>query len=377
MTWLAKGGGVDNNVLLTIEGLKNEFEFHLAVGNEIYHNPFDKIEGIKFIQCMNLVRPLHPIKDLKALLFFIRLIKKEKYAVVHTHETKASLVTRLAAWFAGCKYIIYGLHGVTFNDPMSKLKRRFYIALEKYTTGVSDLIVSVSSDAVQHYHNNNIGKNIPFKIVHSGIDLQKFSNKAANDSSEREQLKASLNIQPNEIVIINIGRFSFSKAQRYTIESFAELKKQFASLKLLFVGEGELMDECKMMVRNLKLENDVIFKGFSDNIAKLLSISDIHVLTSLREGLPRVAVEASLIKVATVAFEVEGIREVIENEKSGFIVPQYDVKSLTEKIKMLVEDKEKRNLFAERAYQHVMHDWDSKVMIQQLREIYNTGILSK
>ncbi len=374
MTWLARGGGVDNNVLLTIDGLKEEYEFHLAVGNEVYHNPFTAIEGITFIQCNSLVRPLHPVKDFKALLFFIRLIRKEKYDIVHTHETKASLITRIAAYFAGCKYIIYGLHGVTFNDPMSKLKRNFYIGLEKLTIGVSDLIVSVSRDTINQYHQNNIGKNIPYQIVHSGIDLEKFKKNALTDSVQKEKLRASLNISINDTVIINIGRFSFSKAQRYTIQSFVELKKQFDNIKLLLIGEGELMDECKQMVKNLNIENEVIFYGFSDDISKLLSIADIHVLTSLREGLPRVAVEASLLKLPTVAFQVEGIGEVIANEQSGFIVPQYDVKLLTAKINLLIEDKDKRKTVAEKVYQHVAHDWDSNVMLTQLKEIYNKGL---
>src|SRR5207247_992361 len=118
------------------------------------------------------------------------------------------------------------------------------------------------------------------------------------------------------------------------------LKKNYPNLKLILVGEGELMDECKRLVKDLKLENDVIFYGFCDHIPSLLSIADIHVLTSLREGLPRVAVEASLMKIPTVSFEVEGIREVITDRESGLIVPQYDVEALTAGIRELIDDKE-------------------------------------
>ncbi len=371
MTWLAKGGGVDNNVFLTIDGLKDEFEFHLAVGNEVYHNPFVEIEGLKFIECKYLVRPLNFFNDLKALFFFIRLIRKEKYDIVHTHEAKASLLSRLAAYIAGCRYIIYGLHGVTFNDPMSYLKRKFYILTERWTVGVSDLIIGVSKDVISHYHRQNIGLKIPFKVIHSGIDIDKFMKEDQSAESGKETLKASLNIHQEDIILINIGRFSFSKAQRFTIQSFAALKKTNSHLKLILVGEGELTDECKRLVKDLKMVDDVIFYGFSDRIGTLLSIADIHVLTSLREGLPRVAVEASLMKVPTVAFTVEGIGEVITNNESGYLVPPNDVHALTEKINDLIRYKEKRKLFGERAFEHVKKDWDSKLMIQQLRDVYN------
>lgn len=371
MTWLAKGGGVDNNVLLTLEGLKDEFDFHLAVGNEIYHNPFKDIHEIKFIACNDLVRPINLIKDFKALIFFIRLIRKEKYDIVHTHEAKASLITRLAAYLAGCKFIIYGLHGVTFNDPMSNIKRKFYIWLERLSVGASDLIIGVSEDVIKHYHQNKIGTKIHYQVIHSGIDIDKFLKDELKSESEKISLKNSLNIKPEDVVLINIGRFSFSKAQRFTIQSFAELKKKHAHLKLILVGEGELINECKQLTKELNLQNDIIFYGYCDKIATLLSISDIHVLTSLREGLPRVAVEASLIKVPTVAFEVEGIIEVITNNESGYIVRQEDVNSLTEKINELILDKEKRKRFGELSCEHVKQDWDSRVMIEQLKNIYN------
>jgi glycosyltransferase involved in cell wall biosynthesis len=373
MTWLAKGGGVDNNVFLTIDGLKGEFEFHLAVGNEVYHNPFKELKGVKFIECKDLVRPIQPFKDFKALLFFYRLIRKEKYDIVHTHETKASLISRLAAYFAGCRYIIYGLHGVTFNDPMSSLKRKMYILIERWTTPVSNLIVGVSKEVISQYHENKIGVSVPYRVIHSGVDVDKFQTEALAEDANKNALRASLNIKKEDIVLINIGRFSFSKGQRFTIESFASLKETFLNLKLILVGEGELIEECRQQVKALNLQNDVIFYGFEEKVAKLLSIADIHVLTSLREGLPRVSVEASLMKVPTVAFQVEGINEVLTDNESGYIVPSNDVKSLTEKIKALIIDEEKRKLFGNRSYEHVNKDWNSKVMIQQLRDIYNAN----
>ncbi len=129
MTWLAPGGGVDNNVYLAISGLREEFDFHFAVGGQIHKNDFEKIKGLKIYVCKDLVRQINPLKDLKALYYFWKLIRKEKYDIVHTHETKASFISRIAAHAAGCKYIIYGLHGVTFNDPHSRIRGFIYTFL--------------------------------------------------------------------------------------------------------------------------------------------------------------------------------------------------------------------------------------------------------
>jgi glycosyltransferase involved in cell wall biosynthesis len=370
-TRLVRGGGVENNIYYTIEKLKDEFDFHLASGIDFQVNPFEKDSSIKIIICKDLINKINPIKDLKALIFFYKLIKREKYDIVHTHETKASFITKLAAWLAGCRYIIYGLHGVTFNDPMSKLKRKFYISLEKYTIGVSDLIVSVSDEVMYHYHKNNIGKKIPYTVVRSGIELSDFFSKAQLSEKQKSSVREELGLKADDIVITNVGRFSFSKAQRYTIESFARLKKEFSKIKLVFVGEGELLEECKLLVKKLNIEKDVIFAGYRANVAEILTITDMFMFTSLREGLPRVTVEASLMKVPIVAFEVEGIREVITHESSGFIVKQYDVEALTFFAQKLLSDSNLRKEFTERSYQHVVKNWDSNLMAVQLREVYN------
>lgn len=371
-TRLMRGGGVENNIFHTIDQLKNDYDFILSSGAEMQVNPFANDIKVKVIVCKNLINKIHPLHDLRALIFYYRLIKKEKIDVIHTHETKASFITKFAAWMAGCPYIIYGLHGVTFNDPMSKFKRNFYIFLEKITIGVSDFIVAVSNDVMWHYHHNKIGKKIPYTVVRSGIDLDDFFAHAHLDE-ERNAMKAKLGINPDTKVICNVGRFSFSKAQRYTIECFAKLKQDFPNSKLVFIGEGELLDDCKKQAAELGLQDDVIFGGYQKDVPLYLAISDLFLFTSLREGLPRVIVEAALMKVPVAAFEVEGIREVIENNISGIIVPQYDVQALYKGAKKILGDKKMADEFALKAYEHVKHEWDAKKMAEELRRVYQNA----
>lgn len=369
-TRLVRGGGVENNIFHTIDQLKHNYEFILSSGVDMQENPFENSPEVRVIVCKHLVNKIHPLKDLKALWFYYRLIKKEKIDVIHTHETKASFITKLAAWLARCPYIIYGLHGVTFNDPMSRAKRQFYILLEKTTIGVSDLIVAVSYDVMKHYHANNIGKNIPYKVVRSGIDMQNFFS-VSERQKDKSLLRAELGIGPETKVVCNVGRFSFSKAQRYTIECFALLQKDFPDSKLLLIGEGELLEECKELCRTLRLENAVVFRGYSKQVPSYLAVSDLFLFTSLREGLPRVIVESALMKVPVAAFDVEGIREVIEHDVSGIVVPQYDVRALYEGAKRILASPALGLTFAERAFAHVHNEWDAGKMGADLQEIYH------
>jgi glycosyltransferase involved in cell wall biosynthesis len=223
---------------------------------------------------------------------------------------------------------------------------------------------------MEHYHANNIGKGIPYKVVRSGIDMQQFFAHASISESDKEALKAELNISLATKVICNVGRFSFSKAQRYTIECFALLKKDFPESKLILIGEGEMLDDCKRLCVDLGIANDVIFRGFTKDVPLYLSISNLFLFTSLREGLPRVIVEAALMKVPVAAFEVEGIREVIENEVSGIIVPQYDINALYDGAKKILNSPQLAETFAGKAFQHVRNEWDAMKMGTAIKQIY-------
>ena len=375
-TRLVLGGGVEKNIYYTVTNLAGEFDFHLSCGADFKDDLFGDHPEIKIIICPHLVNKIHPLKDLKALWFYYRLIRKEKYDIVHTHETKASFITKLAAWLARCPYVIYGLHGVTFNDPMSSLKRKFFILLEKLTIHCADLVVAVGYDTIEEYHKENIGKNIPFQVVRSGIDIDGYLKQALQTEEEKLLFRKSLDINKEDIVMVTVGRFSYSKAQRYAIEAFAALQKKYTNLKFLLIGEGELLQDCKKLVQTLGIPgNSIYFLGYQKDIPKYLSVSDVFIFTSLREGLPRVIVEASLLKVPVITFEVEGATEVLENEKSGFIVPQVNVDLLISKTEQLILQQALRASFGKIAHQHVMKYWDMRIMAQQLQKIYNRNIL--
>src|SRR5437762_13475771 len=101
-TRLVRGGGTENNIYHTIDQLKGEYDFILSTGADIQENPFEGDPSVKTIVCKDLTNKIHPIKDLKALLFYYHLIRREKIDVIHTHEAKASLISRLSAWLARC-----------------------------------------------------------------------------------------------------------------------------------------------------------------------------------------------------------------------------------------------------------------------------------
>ncbi len=370
MTWLAPGGGADKNVWYSINGLNEEHELHLSSGVEIFRNEFAEIEGLPIHVCPHLYRNIRPLKDLQALWWYYRLIRREKYDIVHTHEGKSSLVVRVAAWLARTPYVIFGLHGVFYRNPQSKAKQKLLALLEKLTIWMNDSVVSVSQTCLEVYHGDGLGRKLPYDVVYSGVDTQKFVQGSAMTPEERIARREQIGYAPDDVILINIGRFAPSKAQHYTIKAFAKLRPMYPKLKLLLIGNGDEKENCIQLAKDLGVDADVNFYGFSDDIPGMFGISDINVLTSLREGLPRVVVEASLCKRPTVAFEVEGLEEILLKGSVGTIVPQHDVDALAHGIDRYLKDPELAAKHAAGAQAHAQANWDISVMVQRLREIY-------
>ena len=370
MTWLAPGGGVDEQVKLSILGLSDEFEFHLLTGREIQNQDFHKIPGLKIYVCKWMVPNFNPIMDLLALVWIKRFLRTNRFDLVHTHETKSSFLTRLAFSKKMLTPLIYGIHGVVFNDPRSNLGNKIYEFLERSTIGKADQLIAVSQDVKSEYLVRNIGTDMPWEIIYSGVDVAKFvSSQPATNSAI---LRSTLGISDKDLVLINIGRFSSSKNQKDTINAFhklCDLNPQI-SLWLILVGEGPEKSNCESLVENLGLSEKVNFVGFQKNIEEYLAISDMNVITSLREGLPRVVVEASLVGIPTVGYQVEGISEIVSDQKSGLVVPQGDLEALVIGIDELVTNEVKRKEFGIFAREIALSNWSHESMNNRILALY-------
>jgi glycosyltransferase involved in cell wall biosynthesis len=370
MTWLAPGGGVDEQVKLSILGLSGEFEFHLLTGREIQNQDFHEIPGLKIHVCKWMVPNFNPIMDLFALVWIKRFLKANRFDLVHTHETKSSFLTRLAFSKKLKTPLIYGIHGVVFNDPRSNLGNKIYEFLERSTISKADQLIAVSKDVKSEYLMRNIGSGMPWEIIYSGVDVGKFVSPqpAANSAAIRE----TLGISDKDLVLINIGRFSGSKNQKDTIIAFhrlCDLNSQ-KNLQLILVGEGPEKSNCESLVRDLGLTKKVKFAGFQKSIEEYLAICDINVITSLREGLPRVVVEASLVGIPTVGYQVEGISEIISDGESGRVVPQGDLGALVIGMNNLVTNEVKRKEFGKLAREIALSKWDHEVMNSKILSLY-------
>lgn len=169
------------------------------------------------------------------------------------------------------------------------------------------------------------------KVIYNGIDLKKFNNQTIGKRTQ---------IPENQIIIGNIGRLVKQKAQHYLIELGKELKLKKFDFKIIIGGKGKLEEELKNHCKREGLEKEIIFTGFVSNSKSFLTNIDVFVLTSLWEGFGYVLVEAMACKRPTIAFDISSNPEIIDNNKTGFLVKFGDISSIAEKIIYLANNPE-------------------------------------
>jgi hypothetical protein len=166
-------------------------------GNE-YLNSLRNKCNIIFIK--DLLNPINPFKDIKALFRLYRFLKKNSIDIVHTHSSKAGILGRIAAKLAGVPVIIHTVHGWSFHDKMSKFKKKLYVFLECLASGFCDRMIAVTNLDIEKGLAEGIGNRAKYIIIRSGIDFSKFQN---YDSEKVSRFK---NMYNGKKIIGTVGR---------------------------------------------------------------------------------------------------------------------------------------------------------------------------
>nr|WP_239559084.1 glycosyltransferase family 4 protein [Sporohalobacter salinus] len=303
-------------------------------------------------------------------LYTINGLDQDKYDIVHTHIAKAGVLGRIAAKMAGVPNIVHGVHGITFPDTINPIMKTLYKNIEKFCGSFTDKFITVGEDMKQKYINARIGEPEDYLTIHSGMELDDFYSAANNTSDKIKQLKTELGITEDEIVVGKVSKLQRRKGYRFYLRVAQNIIKEYPNVKFLIVGSGPLTSELKDKVKKMGLEDNVVFTGYRTDIADVFSIFDIKVLTSLWEGLPRVLVQAAAVGKPLISFNVDGAWEIIDEGKNGYIVPMKDTEAMTEKLKVLIENKRLREKMGKYSQQKVGDAWSIENMVEKTDQIY-------
>jgi glycosyltransferase involved in cell wall biosynthesis len=304
-------------------------------------------EGPAVLELRNAGYKIHTIEISRSFNLFCHFsslinlywyFKRERFDVIHVHTPIAGLLGRLAGWMAGTNLIIYTAHGFYFHDEMSRLKRWFFLRLEKIACRFCDLLFIQSSEDAALAVNQRLLPETNILEIGNGVNLSKFQPLS---TIERSQARLSLQIPEHAVVVGIIGRLVLEKGYLEFIDAMRELSASFPDLHVLIVGaflDNEHGRSVQAEIEQLSLEmgNRLTVMGYRSDVRQLIGAMDIFCLPSHREGLPRSIIEAMMMAKPVVATDIRGSREEVVDGQTGFLVPLKDSSRLASAIGKLL-----------------------------------------
>lgn len=350
-------GGVEEHICGLLRHLSRSlFRTHLVCDPSIYERFRSAIPGDVDVTPLAFSNPTH----VAAAMRFGRMLSRGQFQIVHSHMFWSSLFASPIAWAFRVPIIIETLHGTEAWRKGWKANR---IVDRATTRFISKYVAVCKSDAGFLINKKHVPAN-KIAIIHNGVDIQRF----AVPQSTRNEIRHALGFTDADLVLIMVARLHPGKGHRVLLDAMRQLLHFHPNLKLICLGEGEGEPELRDFCERFGLAHCVRLVGHQQNAAEWFAAGDINVLPSFYEGLPLTILEAMASGLPTVATNVGGIPDAIEDGVSGLLVPPGDPLRLAEVLSTLLGDVAARVRIGRAARTRVLRKFDFE---QQLRGTEN------
>ena len=337
-------GGADRNVYHSINALlqTGRYEIDLIAGRDSDPECLRQLpDDLNTVVLDSLVRDISPRRDLTALFQLYRIIKRNRYQIVHTHTAKAGFLGRIAAQRAGTPCVIHGIHGATFHSNLPWMRSKLYAAMERWAGKRTDCFVSVGEELAQLYLQAGVGKPERYWLIRSGMELESFFEAGRDRERIRAEMRRLLGLEEEHFVAAQVGRLEPPKGWETFIDIAAELTRAFPKMRFLIVGDGSQREALEERARRSGLGEAARFLGYREDVQNVMAAIDALVICSKVEGLPQVAVQAAAVGVPIAAFRAVGVSEVVKQNMNGYTVAYGDAEGLARRIVQFAENPQK------------------------------------
>lgn len=305
---------------------------------------------------------MHKKEGLNYALFprLFRLFKQERIDLIHSHSSTANFYSSVAAWMAGIKNVINTEHGgIYFETNRKKLINRFLPLLNKK-------MVCVSESLRKDLEEMKLAKD-KLMVIPNGIDFDSFGADVDLDAKRKE-----LGLNRQDFVVSTVGRLEKVKNQRLLLNSADKVLAEIPEAKFLIVGAGSLREELEEYAVSLDMGNKVIFLEHRQDVAQILSISNCFVNCSNSETFGLSIIEAMFSGVPVIATEVGGVKEIIQDNETGILIPKEDKQALIEAILRIKEDAVFSKKLTANAKEKVKANYSIERMVNDYESLYLT-----
>ncbi len=364
-------GGAQASVLTTIKTInKQQFETYLATGPGGRLDGKVKTEQVYFIRALKHdVKAKYFFHDLVALFQMGIVLRKVRPDIVHTNAPKAGILGRIAARIFWRKAkVVHTFHGLGFAKEQGEKHFKFFVWVEKTCAKFTDVLVFVSRKNALEAKELGIGKGVRSEIIRAGINFSPILPLKFDPVAK----KAALKIPPHAKVVLALANCKPLKNPLHFVFAAYKVLQQMKDVYFIFTGDGPLREQVLVLLKNLNIEKQVFFPGWRNDALELLAISDVFASVSLREGLPMSLLEAMAMRVPAVCYDVDGISEVITNNKTGFLVPPSDINTFADKLKVVLRHKQLRERFEANIDRRDFAEFTSATMVKKQERLYRS-----
>lgn len=359
-TITGKGGGPEKTILNSPGFIGPDYQLQLAFFRPADDEEFDIPQRAAKLGLEIVDLPERGPLDLRALRQLLREIRTFRPHLLHPHDYKTNFLSVLASrWFK--IPVVTTVHGYVVRT--SKLSA--YYRIDRWSLRRMQHVVTVSRDLYDHC----LSLGIPAKrctLIHNAIDSETFRR-----TQSPAKAKARWGINPSRTVIGAVGRLSPEKGFDQLIRVVGKLCQEGLELELLIAGEGSERPALEQLIRELRCEKRIRLLGHCSNLPALYQAIDIFALSSLREGLPNVVLEALAFEVPTLATRVASVPDVIRHDENGLLITPGNQAELDAGLRRLVAEPQLRTRLAAAGRATIVREFDFHQRMQKMRLVYD------
>ncbi|MBW1766973.1 MAG: glycosyltransferase [Deltaproteobacteria bacterium] len=349
--------GAENHLLTLLSELRRDVQIHLIMLVEMQNPMTDFVSDFKKngVEVTRIVINHH--SDFSLIWKIYYLIRKIRPHIVHTHLLHADLYGVLSAVLAGTKIMISTKHGYDDYEKTS-----FFYKLNSISSRWLNRVITIS-DALQVKVAEAEG--IPkskMATIYYGLDGETYaSNRDAGPA------RSCLNATNDACLIGTVGRLIPVKGYEILLKAVAGIELDF---RLLIMGDGPLKGRLEKISLELGLSDKVKFLGFISEVSPMLSGLDIFVLPTLGEGFGLVLLEAMAHRLPIVSTNTMAVPEIVEDRKTGILVPPKDAAALKEAIETLIRSTDQRAKMGKRGWEKLIKMFSVDKMVYRTGSLY-------
>lgn len=367
-------GGPTYNAAFLTKFISEDYET-LLVGGLPEQDESDSLHiledyGVKPLLIPEMKRIPNFKSDREAYRKIKQIIEEFQPDIVHTHAAKAGALGRKAAKSCGVPVIVHTFHGHVFHSYFGKAKTLLYKIIERRLAKISTGIIAISPIQKEELSSvHSICSPDKIKVIPLGFDLLKFRE---NLAEKRAATRQHWNLNEDEVAVAIVGRLAPIKNHGLFLDAVALLAEKGVLARYFIVGDGQEKPMIEKRVKELQDQYGLKIEltSWIKDIATFNAGMDIICLSSDNEGTPVSLIEAQASGVPVISTDVGGVKDILDEENTGFVVPKKDPDAFSKKLQLLIENKEIRTKMSQNGWNFVRDKFHYTTLVKNMENYY-------